>query len=246
MPSVCRVGSAALAVALLCGWTSVRLPILEYHRVSARPTASEVTRALTVSPQEFAAEMTWLHDAGFHAVTEGQLLGAFALGLPLPPRPIMITFDDGYRDVLWNAAPVLHRLHMPATAYVIVDRIGTDSSFLTWGELGRLERLGFDIGSHTVHHVDLTAVPPATVRAELVDSRRELERGLGRSVYWLSYPLGRFDPAVAAAARRAGYLLAVTEVPGVRQTSPLALHRFEILDSTGLRGLKTLLASVLR
>jgi peptidoglycan/xylan/chitin deacetylase (PgdA/CDA1 family) len=216
-----------------------------YHRVGTDTASSPaITRALTVSPSDFAGQMHWLHAAGFHAVTQGQLLGALLLGLPLPPRPVMITFDDGYRDVLWNAAPVLHRLHMPATAYVITGRIsGSDSSFLTWGELRRLEALGFTIGSHTVHHVDLTLEPPESAYTELVDSKRALEQGLHRTVPWFAYPAGRFDPAVVAAAARAGYLLAVTTQPGFLQTNRLELHRFEVLDTTGSTGLKALLAS---
>jgi peptidoglycan/xylan/chitin deacetylase (PgdA/CDA1 family) len=156
----------------------------------------------------------------------------------------MITFDDGYRDVLWNAAPILHRLHMPATAYVITGRIsGSDSSFLTWGELRQLERLGFTIGSHTVHHVDLTLVPPESAYSELVDSKRVLEQRLHRPVPWFAYPAGRFDAAVVGEAARAGYLLAVTTEPGFVQTNRLELHRLEVLDTTGRSGLKALLAS---
>src|SRR5262249_49857467 len=161
---------------------------------------------------------------GFHAITPTQLLDALAFGTRLPPRPIMLTFDDGYRDVLWNAAPLLHRLHLHATAFVITGRIsGPDSSFLTWSELRRLERLGFAVGSHSVDHPFLTALAPPAVAFELDDSRSVLERGLGQQVPWLSYPHGAFDPAVVAAARRAGYLLAVTELPGSLQSNPLEL-----------------------
>jgi peptidoglycan/xylan/chitin deacetylase (PgdA/CDA1 family) len=99
------------------------------------------------------------------------------------------TFDDGYRDVLWNAVPVLTRLRMPATAYVITGRVsGPDSSFLTWGELRALERHGVAIGSHTVHHLELPLLSDASARRELVESRRALERHLGQPVQWFAYP----------------------------------------------------------
>jgi peptidoglycan/xylan/chitin deacetylase (PgdA/CDA1 family) len=219
-----------------------------YHRVGALPIrAPAITKALTVPSRTFAAQMRWLHASGFHAITQGQLLGASLLGLPLPRRPILITFDDGYRDVLWNAAPLLHRLRMPATMYVITDRVdGNDPSFVTWSELRRLERLGFDIGSHTVHHVDLTRDSPEAAAAELVVSKRTLEQRLGRAVPWFAYPLGRVDRRVAAAVARAGYLLAVTTRPGAVQMNRLELHRYEVLSSTGGNGLKALLNSSFR
>jgi peptidoglycan/xylan/chitin deacetylase (PgdA/CDA1 family) len=255
---VCRAGAAAAAIVVLCAWSGplprfhqprpVRLPILMYHRVGTSPSsAPAITRALTVSPSDFAAQMRWLHRAGYRAVTQGQLLGAQLLGLPLPRRPVLITFDDGYRDVLWNAAPVLHRLRMPATAYVITGRVGgPDSSFLTWGELRRLEQLGFDIGSHTVHHVDLTLEPTEAAVSELVQSKRALERRLGRPVPWFAYPAGRFDASVVADVARAGYLLAVTTLPGTLQTNRLELRRYEVLSTTGETGLKALLNSPFR
>jgi peptidoglycan/xylan/chitin deacetylase (PgdA/CDA1 family) len=239
-----RAGLAAVAVVLLCGWGRVDVPILEYHRVGPEPPGSVLTDALTVGTADFAAQMEWLHSAGFHAVTPAQLLDALVFGTRLPSRPVMLTFDDGYRDVLWNAAPLLRRLRLPATAFVITGRVnGPDSSFLTWPELRRLETLGFVIGSHTVDHPDLTTLAPRELAYELDESRAVLEQRLGHSVPWLSYPHGTFDPEVVAATQRAGYLLAFTEEPGAVQTSPLELHRYEILDSTGVSGLKALLAS---
>lgn len=221
------------------------VPILMYHRVGpllrAEPT---ITDALTVSTATFSAQMRWLRHAGFHAITQGELFAALEHGHRLPVCPVMITFDDGYRDVLWNAAPILARLHMPATAYVITGRIsGTDESFLTWPELRLLEARGFDIGSHTVHHLELTLLTPTRALYELRASRLALERHLGRPVQWFSYPAGREDAQVRRLVRRAGYVLAVTTLPGDRQRAdePLALHRDEILDTTGVRGLAALL-----
>ena len=221
-----------------------------YHLVGPNgPTDPPITRALTVSAHVFGAQMEWLKRAGFHAVSMRQLYDALDLGDSLPSRPVAITFDDGYRDVLWYAAPLLHRLRMPATAFVITGRIdGPDPSFLTWPELARLEALGVAIGSHTVHHLELTLLPVAQARYELDASRHTLQAHLHRPVRWFAYPAGKFDLQAEELVRRAGYLLALTTQPGALQSGakPYALHRYEILNTTGLPGLKALLASTSR
>jgi peptidoglycan/xylan/chitin deacetylase (PgdA/CDA1 family) len=156
----------------------------------------------------------------------------------------MITFDDGYRDVWGKASAVLARLHMPATAYIITNRIsGPDPSFLTWGDLRSLERRGIAIGSHTVTHTELTLLDDAQALVELRDSRGTLERHLGHPVQWFAYPAGREDARVVQLVREAGYVLAVTTQPGTTQRAdaPLELHRYEVLDSTGVAGLAAML-----
>ncbi len=181
--------------------------------------------------------MWWLARHHFHPVTQEQAYDALEWGRPLPRRSILITFDDGYRDVLRHAAPVLARLHMTATAYAITGRVsGPDPSFLTWHDLRLLEQDGFEIGSHTVDHRPLTALPDATVRWELRASRRALERRLGHPVDWLAYPFGAFDSRVAAIASRVGYRLAATTIPTYFQDGrhPLELGRLEVLDTTTL------------
>jgi peptidoglycan/xylan/chitin deacetylase (PgdA/CDA1 family) len=220
---------------------TIDLPILMYHRIGpVSPGLPAVTRTLTVSPEDFAGQMEWLHRHGYHAVSQLQVFRALEQGRPLPPRPVMITFDDGYRDVLWHAAPVLHRLHMPATEYVISGRVSNgDPSFLTWPQLGRLEKLGVTIGSHTVSHQDLVLMPPSQALAELRDSRRALEQHLGHPVQWFAYPFGAENATVVALAQRAGYVLAVTTKGGTAQSAaaPLLLHREEVTDATGPAGL---------
>jgi len=223
------------------------VPILMYHLVGKVPRyGGRFTRGLTVAPRQFAAEMDWLAANGFHAITQVQLLDALEWGRKLPQRPVMITFDDGYRDILYNAAPVLRRLHMPATAYVITDRVtGRDPSFLDWGGLRALEHDGFTIGSHTQHHLDLTVLPAPEAWQELAGSRRILQHGLSRPVDWFAYPGGSENPQVVSLVRRAGYLLAVTTQPGSRQSAqqPLLLRRDEILGGESLSAFAALLHS---
>lgn len=217
-----------------------------YHRIGPLTgSLPPITRALTVAPVEFRAQMRWLVGHGFHGVTQLQVFNALEKGRPLPRRPVMITFDDGYRDVLWNAAPTLRRLHLPATAYVITGRIsGPDPSFLTWPELRQLEADGVTVGSHTVHHLEIPLLTRSEAMAELEQSRKMLQHQLGHPVQWFAYPAGAEDASAARLVRQAGYVLAVTTRPGSIQNaaSPLTLHRYEILDTTSIAQLAALVA----
>jgi peptidoglycan/xylan/chitin deacetylase (PgdA/CDA1 family) len=215
---------------------TVHVPILMYHRIDALlPTLPAITRSLTVDPKTFAQQMNWLVAHHRHTITQRQLFAALMNGKWLPAHPVMITFDDGYRDVYARALPILRRHRLRATEYVITDRIsGPDPSFLDWQMLRWLERSGVTVGSHTVSHVDLTSLDDRAVLAELVHSRQLLEQHLGHPVQWLSYPGGSENARVVALARRAGYVLAVTTRPGAVQSAgaPLELHRDRVLDTT--------------
>ncbi len=226
----------------------VSLPILMYHRIDRiAPGLPAITRSLTVSPSDFEGQLAWLRDHGFHTVTQLQLWNALMHGAPLPSHPVMLTFDDAYRDVVTYAAPAVRRYHDHATAYVITDRLshGRVTPWMRWDQLPLLERDGFDIGSHTVSHADLVAVGPAMARFQLRASRFALQRYLHEPVQWLAYPYGRVDRTVEKLALEAGYVLAVSTQGGTSQAAqaPLLLHREEVTGGTGVRGLSTLLAA---
>lgn len=224
---------------------TLRVPILMYHRIDVlRPSLPPITRSLTVAPADFAAQMRWLAAHGYHTITQLQLFEALEHGRRLPAKPIVITFDDGYRDVLFNAAPLLERLGMHATAYVITSRIsGPDVSFLSWAMLHALEQDGVEIGSHTVHHHELPGLTDPAALQELIQSRHALEEHLHHPVQWFAYPAGKFDAHSEELVRQAGYVLAVTTQPGSAQDArkPFALHRYEVLDTTGVGGLASIL-----
>jgi len=236
---------ARLALPATLPYRAVQVPILMYHRIDElRPSLPAITRSLTVTPRDFAAQMVWLRGHGYHAITQAQLFAALEHGKAVPAKPVMITFDDGYRDVLANAAPRLKQLGMPATAYVITGRIsGPDVSFLSWAQLHALEQDGVEIGSHTVHHAEIPGLSDPAALQELIQSRHALEQHLHHPVQWFAYPAGRFDSRSEELVRQAGYVLAVTTQPGSAQSArqPFALHRYEVLDTTGVRGLASLL-----
>ena len=230
------------------GPLAVNLPILMYHRIDRiTPGLPWMTRALTVTPGVFRGQMAWIAAHGYHTVTQMQVWNALMHRRPLPTRPVMVTFDDAYRDVVTYAGPIIRGNHQHATAYVITDRLshGRVTPWMTWQQLRVLQHDGFDIGSHTVSHVDLVAASTAQARFQLRASRFALERFLHLPVQWLAYPYGKVDPTIAQLARQAGYVLAVTTQSGTLQRADgsLLLHRNEITDATGVAGLARLLTN---
>ncbi len=244
-PAALTAGDQPLVLPNVLPSRTLRVPILMYHRIDrARPGEPAMTRSLTVSLADFTAQVRWLHAHRYHAITQLQLFEALEQGAALPSRPVMITFDDGYADIL-PAATVLHGLSMPATAYVITDRIGSKAGFLSWAQLRELEVLGFDIGSHTVDHMSLPTLSDSQIHHELGHSRAILEHRLGHPVQWFCYPAGRFNDRVVAAVRAAGYVLATTTVGGVEQSAehPLRLRRVRVSHALGVGGLAGLLGA---
>jgi peptidoglycan/xylan/chitin deacetylase (PgdA/CDA1 family) len=209
---------------------SIEAPVLMFHRVASPATATNaVSRDLTVAPATFAAELAWLHAHGYHPIDQAQLFQALELGTPVPPRPIVLTFDDGYVDATTTIAPLLRRYGWPATFFVITGRAGA-RAFLTWDQIVALDRAGMDVASHTVDHVELPALSAAARWDEITRSKRALERHLGHPEYWFAYPAGAFDGASQADLRRAGYLLSYTTQYGasISSTSPEAEPRVRV------------------
>lgn len=194
--------------------TPVTVPVLMYHRVAPASTATNAVSAdLTVTPQDFRAQMAWLAREGYTPISQVQLFRAMMEGDPLPARPLVLTFDDGYVDMVDEVLPVLQRRGWPATMFVITSRIG-QPAFLTWPQIERLDAAGMEVASHTVDHVELPTLDPAERERQLVESRRVLEKRLGHMVRWFCYPVGRYDDASAQAVADAGYFLAFTTEPG--------------------------------
>jgi peptidoglycan/xylan/chitin deacetylase (PgdA/CDA1 family) len=161
---------------------------------------------------------------------------------------LAITFDDGYRDNYECAAPVLERLSLPATFFVVTDWLGTkavawwDEAFgaphpwMTWDEVRSLHRRGFDIGAHTRTHVDLGAVTGALAREEIAGSRAKLEAELQAPIETFAYPYGRrgnITDANRALVKAAGFRCCCSSYGGVnpRGMDPFRLHRVPISPS---------------
>jgi len=223
---------------------TVRVPILMYHRVHLY--ATELTKSLpdlTVEPSVFAAEVAALASAGYHSVTVAQLFDALFHGAPLPSKPVMLSFDDGYVDDVTQILPVLQAHHMTGVFFIITGRF-QEPGFVTVAQIRQLDAAGMDVGAHTRHHVDLPGLPAATLQSEIAGSRADLERVLGHPVAAFAYPAGRYDAASVGAVRQAGFALAVTTEPGMQLSAqqPLLLPRVRVGRTTTPAGLLACLA----
>jgi peptidoglycan/xylan/chitin deacetylase (PgdA/CDA1 family) len=196
------------------GRSSVHVPILEYHYIRVNPDSSDqLGYNLSVTPKNFKAQMDWLAAHRYHPIDLAELRAYFAGQQVLPARPVVLTFDDGYEDFYATAWPILRAHGFTAVSYVVPGFLGR-KNYMKSGQVGELDRAGIEIGSHTVHHVDLTKLDPTTAQVELVASRGHLEQVLGHPVLDFCYPFGRFDETAKAAVGAAGYESATTEVAG--------------------------------
>lgn len=219
----------------------IPVPVLMFHSVSDAPTAS--TRALSVRPAVFAAQLRYLRRQGFTGLTFGELCERRRTGQPLPERPIVLTFDDGYADLIEEALPILIEQGFPATAFVTTGWLhdagryaaGTPlDRMLSWVQLAELSAAGVEIAGHSHSHAQLDQLSGPRLRAELADSRHLLEDRLGCPVRSLAYPYGYSSRRVRAVAREAGYLgaAAVVNATAASTCDPFGVPRLTIDRST--------------
>jgi peptidoglycan/xylan/chitin deacetylase (PgdA/CDA1 family) len=203
------------------------VPILEYHVVAAPPPDAPYP-ALYVRVPQFAAEVRWLARHHYSAVTMDQVEAAWTGRGSLPRRPVVFTFDDGYRSTYTHALPILRRRHWPGNLNLEVRRALIPSAMPPW-RLRRLIGAGWEIDAHTINHLDLTAVTTTQLRHEVAGSRQWIRLHLHVPVDFFCYPAGRYDATVIAAVKAAGFVGAETENPGfATPEEPYELPRIRV------------------
>ena len=216
------------------------IPILMYHSV-ANEGPPELA-AYRVSPQAFQEQMSYLRRHGYHSISVEEWTQALATGTKIPGRPVLITFDDGYRNIHTHAAPLLEEAGFRATVFVVTDVVGGNADWdrsgssgpplelMDWNELRDLQRRGFEIASHTNAHVRLVELTDAEIVSNSIAARATLQRELGREVTSVAFPWGHSDPRVRAALTRGGYRVCLGTSGGrsCLDDDPLQLPRIEI------------------
>ena len=200
------------------GPRAARIPILIYHYIRVNPDPRDsLGFGLSVTPANFAAQMDWLAQNGYHPVTTSDLVAYLGGERGLPSRPIVITFDDGYADFYTNAIPILRRHDFTAVTYVVSGFMGRPG-YMTANEVLSAQGAGFEVGSHTVDHVNLTKQSSDGLRYQLTASKEALERLLKRPVTSFCYPYGKFGAREANAVAAAGYQDATSTMGGSYRT----------------------------
>jgi peptidoglycan/xylan/chitin deacetylase (PgdA/CDA1 family) len=208
------------------------VPILEYHVLGAAPADAPYPELYVTRP-DFHREMDWLDEHGYQAVTLEEVEDAWYGGGTLPDKPVVVSFDDGYRPQFTYALPELRRHGWPG-----VLNLKAEGSDLYESNVRAMIDAGWELAAHTIDHSDLTTLDAAALKRETAGARQILRRDYGVPVRDFCYPAGRFDPAVIAAVEAAGYVTATTEIPGdANRDAPYELARFEILGSTGVAGM---------
>jgi peptidoglycan/xylan/chitin deacetylase (PgdA/CDA1 family) len=208
------------------------VPILEYH-VLGRPRGEVPYPELYVGRSDFSKQMDWLEERGYEAVTLEAVEDAWYHGGTLPSKPVVISFDDGYRPQYTFALPELRKHGWPGLL-----NLKAEGSELYESNVQAMLAAGWELAAHTIHHQDLTTLEGEALTEEIAGSRRILQREYNVPVKNFCYPAGQFNEAVIDAVEAAGYEGATTEIPGLAtRDQAYELARIEVLGNFGVRGL---------
>ncbi len=235
-PFIPRVGSAY----------TFRLPILMYHHLFyLQAGASNLWWELTVSPAAFEGQVAYLARAGFHTITFGQWDEYNRGARALPVNPIILTFDDGWRDHYTVAYPILKKYGMVGTFFAPTNYIGSSPGTLRWEEVWEMSANGMEFGSHSMSHPFLTSLSADRAWSEIYNSKHILETRLRQPVAAFAYPYGSYNNLVSNMVEQAGYGFGIGAWGGIYQNSA-ALYRLNRLGVPYWWDLNTFAAQVWR
>jgi len=219
-----------------------KVKILMYHKVNPHPASGGL--GLRVNPINFAEQMELLKTRGYSVISFDRFMEARNGNRPLPPKPLIITFDDGYADNYNYAFPILKKYRYPATVFLVYNQIGgtnlwdralnfPTNKLLNWDQIKEMARNDITFGSHTLNHPHLPELTTAEITKEITDSKILLEKNLKQPVDYFCYPYGDFNKDITQAVEAAGYKAAVTVRPGDNdeKTNPFTLKRIRVMGT---------------
>jgi peptidoglycan/xylan/chitin deacetylase (PgdA/CDA1 family) len=228
-----RKGTAALPAGVAPAPRGVSAPVLMYHVINPPPSGAPFP-GLYVPAPEFAEQMQALAKAGFHAVTLQQLWMHWRTGSPLPARPVVVTFDNGYQSQYTNALPVLRSLGWKAVENIQLTGLPPSQGGLSRAQVRGLLSAGWELDTQGFSHADLITLDASQLHYQVAVARQTIQRRYRVPVHWFCYPSGHYDAAVLQAVKQAGYIGSTTVVPGWASPAndPYRLPRLRVLEGT--------------
>ncbi len=224
---------------------TARVPIIMYHHIDAPPSkADKIRYNLTLSPELFEDHLRMLQAEGYTVITLDDLLLYLTRGRPLPPKPVILTFDDGYRDHYTQAFPLLRKYGMTGTFFIITDLVNQQhTEYLTWDMAREMRKAGMRFGAHGRTHIDLSQADLAQLVWQALGSTEVFQVELGEPARYIAYPSGRYNQQVIDVYRSAHYWAGLTTHQGVIQDSEhlFELKRLRVYPTTTGQQLKYLL-----
>jgi peptidoglycan/xylan/chitin deacetylase (PgdA/CDA1 family) len=217
-----------------------------YHVIAAPPAGAPFP-GLYVRPNEFAAQMQALEQAGWHAVTLDQVRAYWSRGAPLGAgKPIVLSFDNGYQSQYTQALPVLQRLGWVGDENLQLTGLPPSQGGLGQAQIRGLIAAGWELDTQGISHANLIALDAQQLHYQVAVARSLLRQRYHVPVNWFCYPSGHYDANVIAAVKAAGYVGSTTVVPGWAHPSDdrYRLHRLRVPGGTTPRELLSQLAGI--
>jgi peptidoglycan/xylan/chitin deacetylase (PgdA/CDA1 family) len=190
------------------------VPVLMYHYVGDLPAnADAVRKDLTVSTQNFNAQVTWLKSQGYQSITMNQLYAWITKGTSIPAKSVVFTFDDGYMDVFQNAVPILEANHMTGS-FGIITGLVAGSVYATWPEISTAHSQGMEIVSHSYSHPDFSTKSETDQTYEITKSDSDFQANLGFVPDYFIYPYGKYNATTISLLKANEFVMAFTTAYG--------------------------------
>jgi peptidoglycan/xylan/chitin deacetylase (PgdA/CDA1 family) len=205
---------------------NLNILVLCYHQISNEENI------YAINIETFDIQMSYLKKNNYNTIT----LDNYALWLKgemdLPPKPVLITFDDGFESVYNNAFPILKKYNFVGNLFLITNTLNKDK-YLTISQIQEMIHYGFSIGSHSVNHKKINSIKKIHDKNELIESKKSLKEMFNKNIDFFAYPYGIFDETTEEIAEKAGYLGAFTIIKGFnsRDTNSFELYRFQITNT---------------
>jgi peptidoglycan/xylan/chitin deacetylase (PgdA/CDA1 family) len=221
-----------------------RVPILLYHSVADEGPPE--LAPYRVSCTAFQQQMQFLRERGYYGISLAEWRSCIEVRRPLEGRPVIITFDDGYRDFAETAWPIMAEANLRATVFVVTGRVGSVANWdqvsgeplplMNWHQLRAMQQHGNAIGSHCAAHRGLTELSDEAIAADSIEARAALRRELGQEVTAIAYPWGQTNPRIRRILAENGYRTGVSIMDGLSTFADdvMLLPRIEIFDDDDL------------